>query len=93
MLLRGINPFIRMDFLRHVDRIRIELLILYFKGSHVEISKLYVSVINLFLSLETVQTPMKYSIMQYLIWVFTVCQSKVPVCRYPALKVLLKFMK
>ena len=62
-----------MDFLRHVNRIRIELLILYFNWSHVEISKLYVSVINFFLSLETVQTLMKYSIMQFLIWVFTIC--------------------
>ena len=35
-----LTHFILMDFSIHVDRIRMELTILYFKGSQVEISKL-----------------------------------------------------
>ena len=38
---RTIAVFILMDFPRHVDRISIELPILYLKGSQVELSKFY----------------------------------------------------
>ena len=37
--LEGLTHFILMDFPKHVDRVSMELPILYFKGSQVEISK------------------------------------------------------
>ena len=65
-----------MDYPMHVDRIRMELPILYFKGSQVEISKLQrISVIKICFSLQIVGTLMKYCIMLHFIWVFTVFQS------------------
>ena len=52
--------FILMDFLRHVNRITMELCILYFKGSQVEISKiLCISVMKIVFILQTVQTVIK----------------------------------
>ena len=63
-----------MDFPRNVDRINMELPIWYFKGSHVEMSKLCLSVMKiLFLSLQAVQNLIKcHILMRHFMWVFTV---------------------
>ena len=66
--------FILMDYSLHIETLSMELLILYFKGSQGEISKLgYIPVMKIcFLSLQSVQTEMKY-----FIWVTLF--AKVPV--------------
>ena len=54
----------KISFLMHVDKISMDLLILYFKGSHVHISKLCISVVKVcfFIIIKTVLIMMKYCI-------------------------------
>ena len=69
--------FILVYFPMLVDRINMELPVLYFKGHRSRFLKYdsFLSLKDLFLSLQTVQTLMKCRIMRHFIGVFTIRQS------------------
>ena len=65
-----------MDFPIKINTIRMGLSMEYFKGSQVQISKLYYFFfIIIFLSKKTVQTLMKCCILRHFIRVLAVCES------------------